>query len=300
MVCRNGVCDCRGARLSIEAINWAFSQTVERSSSKFVLVAMAMRCNDANLVGGKWACWPSISALAEDTCMDRKTVFDSLARLQESGLISDAGIRKGGTGRVTVYVLNSTESGTIKQSQKRDDSEDEIVPKTGPLQSLIVPFSDTNSPENGTEIVPKTGHGTSKEQKGTGKPKNITPRRRSPSFDFIGQLIANGVSETAAKDWSEIRKAKKLPPTQTAFEGTLREAGKAKLSMHAAITECCERGWGGFKAEWIENSRARAGPPVQRPEKFDPIAHINRNRTRPTQNEATGRNIIDITPERVA
>ena len=71
--------------MSVEAINWAFAQPVERSAAKFVLVAMARRCNDTNLVNGKWACWPSISAIVEDTGMNRKTVFDSLARLQESG-----------------------------------------------------------------------------------------------------------------------------------------------------------------------------------------------------------------------
>ncbi len=246
--------------MSVEAINWAFAQPVERSAAKFVLVAMARRCNDTNLVNGKWACWPSISAIVEDTGMNRKTVFDSLARLQESGFISDVGMRKGGTGRVAVYALNSPKNGTIKQYQKRDDCEIEIVPKTEPLQELIVPISDTNSPENGTEIVPKSGHGTDKEQEGTGKPKNITPRSKPEGFDFNGRLLAAGVAETAVLDWATIRKVKKLPATQTAFEGLLREASKAGVTLQSAVTECCERGWGGFKAEWLANSKARAGP----------------------------------------
>ena len=229
--------------MSVEAINWAFAQPVERSSEKFVLVVMANRCND------QWLCWPSISSIVEDTSQNRKTVQENLARLKNSGLICANGMRKGATGSVVVYALSRPENGLSKQAQKRTEEDVEAGPKT-----------DISRPENGHEAGPKTGYGTISEPSGTGKPKNITPRRKPEGFDFNGRLLAEGVAETAARDWATIRKVKKLQATQTAFEGLLREAAKAGVTLQAAVTECCERGWGGFKAEWLANSKARAGP----------------------------------------
>ena len=39
--------------------------------------------------------------------------------------------------------------------------------------------------------------------------------------------------------------------TVTALAGIKREADKANWSLDRAITECVERGWTGFKAEWV-------------------------------------------------
>lgn len=43
-----------------------------------------------------------------------------------------------------------------------------------------------------------------------------------------------------------------------------REAAKAGITLEAALTMCCERGWSGFKADWVEAQSARpAGPQVE-------------------------------------
>ena len=62
----------------------------------------------------------------------------------------------------------------------------------------------------------------------------------------------DGVALTLWSDFLTLRKAKKLPITQTALDGIAREAEKAGLTMAQAITVCCERGWGGFKADWLK------------------------------------------------
>ncbi len=51
-------------------------------------------------------------------------------------------------------------------------------------------------------------------------------------------------------DWLEIRKAKRLPLTDTAWEALLEECKKAGLTTEQMIKECCLRGWGAFKASW--------------------------------------------------
>ena len=54
-------------------------------------------------------------------------------------------------------------------------------------------------------------------------------------------------------DYLKVRKAKKAGElTETAFKGIEREALAAGLTVIQAIQMCCERGWVGFKADWIK------------------------------------------------
>ena len=68
--------------------------------------------------------------------------------------------------------------------------------------------------------------------------------------------IPIGVSEEIWKDYLALRKSKKASVTVTALKGISREAEKAKLSLQEVLQICCERGWAGFKAEWITESKA--------------------------------------------
>lgn len=61
----------------------------------------------------------------------------------------------------------------------------------------------------------------------------------------------DGVEPQVWEDWLAIRKAKRLPLTKTAMEQVKTEVEKAGISMQQALTECCLRGWGGFKASWL-------------------------------------------------
>lgn len=101
--------------MSNEAITWALAQKVERSSAKFVLVAMA------NCAGADMICWPSIPYLVEATCQDRKTVMENMRRLRESGFITPTGEHKGRTGQVPVYALNGTGNGSVKTGRPARD-----------------------------------------------------------------------------------------------------------------------------------------------------------------------------------
>lgn len=144
-----------------------------------------------------------------------------------------------------------------------------------------------------------------KERKGIGKEKTIAaPENDSTDektaavaavrFDATAFLISQGANRQTAADYLTLRKGKKAASTHTALRLVANEAEKAGMDMQTAIEMCCARGWAGFKAEWVENPTIRAGP--QRPEKFDPVAYVNRNRT-PNLETAT---VIDITAERLA
>jgi hypothetical protein len=73
----------------------------------------------------------------------------------------------------------------------------------------------------------------------------------------------DGVVESVWADFQDLRKAKKAPVTQTAIEGIRREAEKAKMSLSDALAMCCERGWTGFKAEWLDDKKPATAPPLQ-------------------------------------
>jgi uncharacterized protein YdaU (DUF1376 family) len=61
-----------------------------------------------------------------------------------------------------------------------------------------------------------------------------------------------GVSLNIWNDYLTLRRSKKLPITETALSGIAREAEKAGITLQETIVICCERGWGGFKADWLK------------------------------------------------
>lgn len=63
-------------------------------------------------------------------------------------------------------------------------------------------------------------------------------------------LLAD-INPQVAADFRKLRQAKKAAITQTALDGIRREADKAGLTLESALAMCCERGWSGFKAEWV-------------------------------------------------
>lgn len=79
-----------------------------------------------------------------------------------------------------------------------------------------------------------------------------------------GGELFDGVPEQVVHDFKQLRQKLRAPITATAMDGICREAGKAGLTLTAALTMCCERGWRGFKAEWVTGESA-ATPSTSRP-----------------------------------
>jgi hypothetical protein len=238
--------------MSVEAITWALKQPVKHSSAKFVLVALA-NCAD----GASGRAWPSVAYLCEATSQDRKTVLANLKRLIDTGYIQDTGARMGSTKSVVVYQICSTEIGTTKQSQERDTSANEAVPFF-PASSTVFPYKQS---QNSLEAVPKTVHGTVKNRNRTVK---------EPNTELLSQLPAALVS-----DFLQIRKAKKLPLTQTAVDGLQREADKAGISLEDAVRFSCEAGWAAFNAGWYAQRTNTAKPAKQPSGKHAGFSQLN-------------------------
>jgi pyocin large subunit-like protein len=234
--------------MSVEAITWALAQRVDRSSAKFVLVAMA------NCAGADMLCWPSVAYLVEATCQDRKTVLENMKRLRDAGYITPTDAHKGKTGQVAVYRLTSPENGTVKESQKRD------IPKTGP-----VPKTDANStvfPSEesrfSVETVPKTGHGTVKEP--SIEPSGNQKRKKAvPETVGVEVLVEAGFDPATAEDFIAHKASVKAPLTQRAWADHLRESAKAGWTPMQAAEKVMAKGWKGFEAKYVANE-ARSPP----------------------------------------
>jgi hypothetical protein len=153
--------------VSIDATRWAWTAPVCNSSQRLVLLSLADRASEHHTA------WPSIERLAKDTVLDKKTVQKVLSDLIKSGLVVDTGERAGPTKRVKVLKLNGVKgreeythnwddsgskkdaksrtntpkNGNIKQTQKRNDSNNWNNPESGTL----------NDPENGILNNPKNG-----------------------------------------------------------------------------------------------------------------------------------------------
>ena len=226
-------------------------------------------------------CFPSVQALSSTTEQDRKTVMDNLQRLREMGFIEDTGARRGITGQVPVYRLKSPESGTVKtgQSHPSDSPNSPEIPAPNSTENGTgtkngtVPVFPTNSTEIpikqyrfSHETVPKTGHGTRKEQgieQGRNKEKSAC-------------ASMPGVPDQLFSDYLAVRKAKKAGPlTTTAINGLMREAEKAGKTLEEAVTICCERGWQSLKAEWLTDRQAQRTAQPPQPTRHSGLSSMN-------------------------
>jgi hypothetical protein len=87
-----------------------------------------------------------------------------------------------------------------------------------------------------------------------------------------GDLLAD-IPKQIADDFRSLRSRLRAPITQTAMDGIRREAAKANLPVADALAMCCERGWRGFNAAWVNGNAAvnghvapQTGTPRQRRE----------------------------------
>lgn len=222
--------------MSVEAINWAFSQPVKHSTAKFVLVAMA-NCADAELL-----CWPSIPYLVEKTSQDRKTVQENMRRLRDWGFIEDTGDRKGITKQVIVYRLKTpekghvnqsadtpsastkgTENGHVEEAQKRDSTEKE----TGPKFPDNRPEIPTEQAQFSLETGPKTGPGTIIEPSGT-----VKEPKGEEKFDARKFELPEWLPSELWLDWVEYRKGIKAALTKKAAELSIRTLSELRAQGH--------------------------------------------------------------------
>ena len=122
----------------------------------------------------------------------------------------------------------------IKHASKQSESTGESISSID-IQETIEPETKNNS----TSLSPAIAS---------------TPSPNPSKFDFKAELIKIGVSEQVAADFISVRRDKKATNTVTAFNAIRREILKANKPADTCIGYAVERGWKGFKSEWMDNA----------------------------------------------
>lgn len=157
----------------------AWNVEVDKSADRLVLLALASKADD----NGR-NCFPSVESICGLTVLNRKTVFAVISRLADRGLIT---VRKRVSTNSNEYLLHVdrwTENGSAENgtTQKGDN------PKTVQRSSQK---RDDGSTENGTTVVPKTGHYSINTQSDT---QSITQSESLPAqapWETTDQLSAD-------------------------------------------------------------------------------------------------------------
>jgi len=111
-------------------------------------------------------------------------------------------------------------------------------------------------------------------------------KQRAPRFDAQAHLVSIGVDASIAADWIQHRKTLKAAPTLTAIDGIAKESERAGISLSDALSVCCQRGWRGFKAEWIKpDDQAQGAWKSQRDIERDEVSDVLCGRKRPALTE---------------
>ncbi len=84
--------------------------------------------------------------------------------------------------------------------------------------------------------------------------KESQKQKQSAALALLGDI-----DPQIAADWQALRAKKRAPITATAIDRLRAEAAKAGMSLQDALALCCQRGWTGFEAAWLQKNN---GPPA--------------------------------------
>lgn len=239
------------AWVGVMATRMAWEAKAETASQRLMLLAIAKYADQ----DGK--AFPSVESLCADTCLNKKTAFKVLKELREAGVIA---VHKRPTNNGNCYSI----VGTCSENGTTD---------IGTTENGTTKNGTTGCTKNGTSVVPKTVHEEYQEENNeesiathvadaspsvpefgltaeevSEKPK--TKKKRRTEIDFYG------LSENLIDDWRISRGKAKI--TQTVVDGFKREAEKAGIDLDEAVRVSIERGWRGFKAEWLKNTESKS------------------------------------------
>ena len=150
----------------------------------------------------------------------RSTISAALKGLQEKGLIETLK-----TGQLISYTVSI--NGLV---QNIDQSKN--CTGTSPNSVLVEPKTSPNSVHT--------------------KEKNLNKVKKNIG---IKKIISDKPESVSQEVWDEfvlLRKQKRTTVTPLVIKGIETEAGKAGLSLQDALVTCIERGWQGFKADWVK------------------------------------------------
>lgn len=255
--------------MSYAAERWARAQRVGNARAKQVLVELA-NCHN----GKTGKCTPGIKYLHEVTELKEDTISTATNFLQSKGFIKKTyvAVEKG---RAISYELLGFNPQEWERKKTEDSTENggtgtpEFGGETGNKnrernrEVMCAPAGAPQPPEMSDDEIADLLESVPQE-KGERPPfekgAHLSEKGDHPSPAPKRKRVSNvqkpeSVSEQVWEDFSALRTKRRAPITETALRGIQREAEKAGISLEAALSTCCERGWQGFKAEWYRREK---------------------------------------------
>lgn len=252
--------------MSIDSLSWAFNLDLPSSGAKLTLLALA------NYADADGVAYPSQKAMAKKTCLCERAIRSHLSNLERMGVISRvARTRSNGSFTSDLFQINMD---WIPEITPKTPAADFAVGKNCQRQILPSPAADFAAVQR--QILPSPAADSAAPEPSLNttitKTLNVTKSNNAEravaagadlkkirSNENTAVILRNlGVSDSVAKDFIQLRKSKKAAITKTALDGIEREATKAGMSLENALRTCCERGWAGFKAEWVGRDSMQA------------------------------------------
>lgn len=239
--------------MSIEQLNLAFKADIQKSTTKFVLVALA---DYANEVG---EAYPTIETITGKTSLNRKTIISALKELSLLGFIADTGMVRGKTGQVKVWKLQ------LKSEKQR-------VPKTEPLNKADELPQKPNSTKNGTvPFLPDndTENGTLKEsQKRDTEPSVLLTTKEPPVKETKKEKpempdLPDWIDSEAWDEWMVHRKKLKASNSPRAIRSLIKDLEIIKqsgINPTDAIDIALKKGWKTVELEYLKNIKGNHKP----------------------------------------
>jgi predicted transcriptional regulator len=122
-------------------------------------------------------------------------------------------------------------------------------------------YQDHDEPINQQENQQTTSSQPAGNQQTTTKQEHKHINTKEEYITQLAMLENIGIEKSLADAWLKIRKKKKMPLTEFSLKATIREAEKANMTLDAVLTKCCEKGWAGFEATYLQGQRQDATQP---------------------------------------
>lgn len=139
--------------------------------------------------------------------------------------------------------------------EREDDSSDRVEKHRAEKRQQETKQTEQNN------VTPSNASVTQETHREEKRREDIEKKERKEKTLAIAR--PESVPDQVWSDFLANRKSKKSPLTKTALDGIESEALKARISLSEALAMCCQRGWIGFKAEWMDRptaNGARASP----------------------------------------
>ncbi|TQJ94657.1 helix-turn-helix domain-containing protein [Achromobacter sp. SLBN-14] len=266
--------------MSVEAAKWARMASVQKSSSKIVLLNLALLVRyDAE----HWTVFASIDYLAKVTHLNRKTVIEALGRLRELGAIQDTGRRAGDNRSSIIYrlcpnavpLIDLASTGAVAGGESQAAQQDLALQDGFEVDDGNVPPAARAGAggTNANQSQPSEREGSAVEES-LFLPKGDAPSPHEGVTDatFLpapGSIDATGTAVGAAGQPAS--DAARNMPTSKAAKGSKRKARRRQSEARAAGA-----GQTRLPASWTLPERWRSWTQEQRPlwtqEKIDAMA----------------------------